>query len=247
VHRIQLLIFFVQLSFAAYAQRIDFDCRACTLSDNEKWKIQKVAEYETAYFTQVFGPRNEQTIHMRIYEDEKKFRNAQLRSVWHIISETGTYNPFTKQILVLKWQRFLGTSYHEASHAVYHHFSNVRPTWIDEGMAEYFKNVSFDSLGNISIHQSPGRSQDMRRYVADSTFSILTTIKGSRRRFHSHENTYYYSVSWGIVYYLQTEHAEIFKSILRDVKKGNKSEKAIEREYAGGVMQLDKDLIAYYK
>ncbi len=240
-------LLFILLSFTAASQRINFDCRHCTISENDKWKIQKVAEYETAYFTEVFGPRNTQTIDIRIYEDEKRFKNAQRRSVWHIISETGTYNPLTRQILVLKWSRFLGTSYHEASHAIFHHFSNVRPTWLDEGMAEYFKNPSFDSLGNISIHQSPGRSQDMRKYVADSAFSIESTIRGSRRLFHSRENTYYYSMSWGIVYYLKTEHPEIFKSILQDVKKGTRSYKTIESRYAGGMKQLEQDMVQYYK
>lgn len=247
MRNLPLFIFVFLISFAATAQKIVFDCRHCTISENDKWKIQKVAEYETAYFTEVFGPRSEQTINIRIYEDEKKFKNAQRRSVWHIISETGTYNPFTKQILVLKWSRFLGTSYHEVSHAIFHHFSNVRPTWLDEGVAEYFKNVKFDSLGNISIHQSPGRSQDMRKYVADSAFSILHTIKGSRHRFHSAENTYYYSMSWGIVYFLKTEHPAIFKSLLLDAKAGIKSEKTIEKNYVGGVKRLEKDLIEYYR
>jgi len=247
VHRLLLFPFLLLISFAASAQKVNFDCRACTISESDKWKIQKVAEYETAYFTEVFGPRSQQTISIRVYEDEKKFRRAQRRSVWHIISETGTYNPFSHQILVLKWARFLGTSYHETSHAIFHHFSNVRPTWLDEGMAEYFKNVAFDSLGNISIHQSPGRSQDMRRYVSDSTFSVLSTIKGSRHHFHSPENTYYYSVSWGIVYFLKTEHPEVFKSILRDVKAGIKSEKTIETHYSGGIKQMEKDIVTYYR
>lgn len=247
MHRLPLFIIFILVSFAGIAQKIDFDCRSCTISEDEKWKIQRVAEYETAYLTGVFGSRDELNIHIRVYSDEKKFRNAQRRSVWHIISETGTYNPFSHQILVLKWARFLGTCYHEASHAIYHHFSNVRPTWLDEGLAEYFKNAVMDSTGTISIRQSAGRSQDMRKFVSDSSFTITKTIKGSRHLFHGADNNYYYSVSWGIVYFLKTEHPEIFKSILLDVKAGIKSEKAIDKEYAGGVKQLDKDLMWFYK
>src|ERR1044072_7515949 len=75
--RAVLLPFFLFIACALHAQRIQYDCRGCTLTVDEKHRIQKVAEYETAFFDDVFGPRRRQTIRIRYYSDEKKFRQGQ--------------------------------------------------------------------------------------------------------------------------------------------------------------------------
>lgn len=229
------------------AQKIQYDLRQCTLTTDDKWKIQKVAEYETAFFADVFGPRRKQTIRIRIYGEEKKFRLGQRQAVGRVISETGVYSPLKRLVVVHKWSRYLATCYHECVHAIYHHHSNVRPTWIDEGMAEYFKMAEIDSLGNITIKEHAFRKQQMKKFVSDSSFSICRTLRASHRKFHSRKETRYYTISWGIVYFLRTRHDDIFKLILYNVSAGIKSEKAIEDHYVGGMVQLEKDLVEFYK
>ncbi|HTF02810.1 MAG TPA: DUF1570 domain-containing protein, partial [Bacteroidia bacterium] len=227
--------------------RIQYDCRQCTLTTEDKWKIQKVAEYETAFFADVFGSRRRQTIRIRYYGDEKLFMKAQRRAVGRVISETGLYSPTSKQILVFKWSRFLATSYHECVHAIYHHHANIRPTWINEGMAEYFKGAVIDSAGNITIQEVPSRKTAMKKLVSDSSFSIRSTLRASHRKFHGRHENRNYTTSWGIVYFLRSQHDDIFKLILHNVSAGVKSDKAIEDHYVGGLAQLEKDLVKFYK
>ena len=230
------------------AQKIDIECKGCTVSTHEVEHIRKVAEFESAFFKGVFGERRkEHAISIHIYEDQKAFLRAQRRSMWHIISETGVYNPIWNTVLVHKWARYLQTCYHESSHAIYDHYAPFRPSWIDEGMAEHFKSAQFDSLENITLSGNPSRRKDMKQYVADSAFSVEKVLRASHRKFHTAGRHYYYSMSWGIVYFLRMKNDTVFKEILRRVSKGRCSVKVVDEEYPGGMEQLRKDLIEYYK
>lgn len=247
--RLTAILILFHLSMQLCSQKVEFHCHNWMLTEDEKAKIQKVAEYESAYFEEVFGKGQEPTIRMHFYGDEKDFIRAQRRSVTRIISETGIYNPISNKILVVKWSRFMATSYHELSHAIYHHYSHVRPNWIDEGMAEYFKSATFDSLGNITLHENSFRRKDMKKYVADSCFTIRNALTAASGKFHnSKDSINYNSMSWGIVYFLRTQHDDIFKRILFDTSKLYvRSAKAIEKYYPGGVRRLEKDLAEFYR
>jgi len=243
-----LLLFILLFIFAGLsAQRIQYDCRGCTLSADDKQKFRVMAEYERDYFSDVFGVQRMQTIRIRMYGDEQKFRNAQRKLVGKIISETGVYAPVPKLVLIYKWPRYLATTYHEMSHAIFHQHARWRPDWLDEGIAEYFKPAVIDSLENVTIGPHIFRLQEMRKYTTDSTsFSILPTIRASHRKFHARKETRHYTISWGVVYYLRTFHDDIFSTILYKVGTGNGSEKTLEAEYPGGIKQLEKDMVRYY-
>jgi hypothetical protein len=229
------------------AQRIQYDLRGCTLTVDDKAKFQSVAEYETAFFSEVFGVQRKQTIRVRMYGDEQDFRRAQRKIVGRVISSTGIYAPLPKLVLVNKWSRYLATTYHEMSHAVFHHHARFRPEWLDEGTAEYFKGAIIDSAGNIAIGTIAYRHAEMKTFVSDSAFSIRKTISASYRRFHGRHEHKYYTMSWGIVYFLRTEHDDVFRTIMYHVGTGSRSEKIIEAEYPGGIAQLEKDMIRFYQ
>lgn len=247
VRKILPLLLFFLLCSGLKAQRIHYDLRGCTLSVEDKARFQTVAEYETEFFAEVFGPQRTLTIRVRMYGDENKFLSGQRRLVGKVISETGFYAPVPKLVVVYKWPRYVQTTYHEMSHAIFHHHARWRPTWVDEGIAEYFKMATIDSTDNITIGHHIFRLQEMRKFVADSSsFSILPAIKSSHRKFHNRKETSHYSMSWGIVYYLRTFHDDIFRIMLYKMGTGRSSEKTIEEEYPGGIKQLERDMIRYY-
>jgi hypothetical protein len=231
-----------------HAQRMQYDCRGCTLSVEDQNRFQVIAEYQTDYFGEIFGRQRSQTLRIRMYGDQKKFYSAQRRLIGRVISETGMYAPLPKLVLVYKWPRYVATTYHEMSHAIFHHHARWRPTWIDEGIAEYFKMAAIDSMENITILPHIYRSQQMRTAVTDSAaFSIRPTITASHRKFHRAAETSHYSISWGIVYFLRTQHDDIFARVLYKLGTGKRSEKTLEAEYPGGIAQLEKDMIRFYK
>jgi hypothetical protein len=244
---IRLLVAFLLISIGISAQRIHYDCRNCTLSTDDKNKFRIMAEYETEYFSDVFGAQRSQTIRIRMFGDEDKFRSAQRKLVGKIISETGLYVPVAKLVMVYKWSRYMSTTYHEMCHAIFHHHARWRPDWIDEGIAEYFKTATIDSLENVTIGPHIFRLQEMRKFTADSaSFSILPTIKASHRKFHARKENKHYTISWAIVYYLRTFHDDKFELILYRIGTGRNSITVIEEEYPGGVKQLETDMIRYY-
>lgn len=248
MRKLGYLLFFLCIGGFLHAQRLQYDCRGCTLSVDDQKKFQVMAEYETDYFSEIFGAQRSQTIRIRMYGDEKKFLAAQRRLIGRVISESGMYAPLQKLVLVYKWPRYMATTYHEMSHAIFHQYARFRPTWIDEGIAEYFKMAVIDSMENITIAPHIFRSQQMRTFVSDSAaFTIRPTINAGNRKFHQRRETSYYSVSWGIVYFLRTQHDDIFSSVLYKLGTGKRSEKTLEEEYPGGIAQLEKDMIRFYK
>ncbi len=245
--RKSILVSFLLITVGISAQRLHYDCRGCTLSAEDKNRFRVMAEYETEYFSDVFGTQRSQTIRIRMFGDEQKFRSAQRKLVGKIISETGLYAPLPKLVMVFKWPRYLATTYHEMSHAIFHHHARWRPDWIDEGIAEYFKTAAIDSLENVTIGPHIFRLQEMRKFTADSgSFSICSTINASHRKFHARKESNHYTISWGIVYYLRTFHDDIFSIVLYKIGTGRGSEKTLEEEYPGGVEQLERDMIRYY-
>lgn len=230
------------------SQEVNIICHNCSVTDAERNSIQKVAEFESSFFKEVLGERRKKhKLEINVYNDDTSFIKAQRRSLWHIISETGCYNPIFNKLLVLKWSRFLPTVYHETSHAVYDHYACIRPTWADEGLAEYFKSATFDSSGNVVLHENSIRLKDMKSYVADSAFSVEPALRGSHREFHGKRQHYFYSMSWGIVYFLRTKHDDVFKRILKKISRGRCSVRITNREYPGGIGQLEKDMIQFYQ
>lgn len=245
--RITGLLLFVFISIVSPAQKIRYDFHDCSISADEQSRIQTVATYENAFFSDVFGTKSEPKLHIRMYADSTDFNRAQFLSVFHIISETGVYNPFYNHIIVLKWSRFIATTYHECSHAIYHHYCLLHPVWLDEGLAEYFKTATVDSAGQVTIHENAYRKSMMKKYVADSAFSLEKMLTVRQRRFHGKQHNYFYTMGWAVVYFLRTQHDDIFKKILRKSKSRRKCKRAIELEYPGGIVQLENDLRKFYR
>lgn len=241
------ITFLVLLAFNCDAQKIQYDCRGCTLPDSAKHNIQKIAEYETAYFAEVFGSKRKQHIRIRYYADQEKFRKAQRLQLGRVVSQTGVYATASRLVMVFKSERFLQTSFHECTHAVYHHHAVFRPDWINEGLAEYFSGAVIDSTGNVTIDPIWGRKLEMRKMVGDSSFSFTRTIRASYNKFHRFHESENYTISWGLVYYLRMQYDELFSTILYKVSHGVRSETVLEDEYPGGLEQLRKDLVRFYK
>lgn len=247
---LRILFVLLTLVFSAdwcAAQKIQYDCRGCTLTDSAKYKIQKIVEYETAYFAKVFGPRRKQNIRIRYYADQQKFKKAQRLMVGRVASTTGIYATASRLVMIFKSEHFLQTSFHECTHAIYHHHATFRPDWINEGLAEYFKGAVVDSLDSIRIDPLWGRKLEMRKMVSDSSFSFLSTVKASYNKFHRFHESENYTKSWGLVYYLRMQYDELFSTILYKVSHGLRSDKVLEEEYPGGLEQLRRDLIRFYK
>lgn len=224
----------------SHAQKIRYNVQGCTLSVNDKFKIQSVAEYEAAYFTEVFGSKKLPAVFVNIYGDKKLYNKKNPPPQSQGFCRSGS-------VYVLYSERYLNTCYHESSHALFNVFAKHQPTWIDEGIAEYFEHAKVDTAGEVKIYAAKYRSDAMRSQVKSARLKIAPLLGFSHRRFHMWRENRNYSLSWGIVNYLMTMHRDNCGTILYRIGTGTDSAKAINDEYAGGVEQLEKDLVEYYK
>lgn len=87
----------------------------------------------------------------------------------------------------------------------------------------------------------------MRALIKSGRLNIDPLLGFSYKRFHLWHENRNYSLSWGIVNYLMTMHRDTFGIILYRIGTGTDSLNAINAEYPGGVDQLEKDMVAFYK
>jgi hypothetical protein len=235
-----LIFLLLFLSSVTQAQKIRYNTQACTLSVNDKFKIQSVAEFEADYYADVFGTKRLPTVFVNVYGEKKKYKKKDPPPQSQGFCRSGS-------VYVLYSDRYLNTCYHECSHALFGVFAKHKPTWIDEGIAEYFEHAKVDSTGSVRIYAAKYRMDAMRSIVKSGRFKIGPLLGFSYRRFHLWRESKNYSLSWGIVNYLMTMHRETFGTILYRIGTGTESVKAINDEYTGGVPQLEKDIVEYYK
>lgn len=240
--RFRLLFLWLLLAGNALcAQKVRYNVQACTLSVTDKSKIQSVVEFEAAYFAEVFGPKKVPALTVNVYGERKLYKKRNPPP-----GSQGFYPPGTRMVYVLYSAAYLNTCYHESSHVMFDVFAKHKPTWINEGVAEYFEFAKVDSAGTVSIYAPKWRKTAMREIVSGGELKISGLLDRKYRWFHSWRESRNYSLSWGIVYYLMTEHRDTFGTILYRIGTGTDSAKAINDAYTGGVEQLEKDLVEYY-
>jgi hypothetical protein len=237
-----LFLFLLLHGGTAYAQKIRYTTQSCALSAPEKRKIEAVAHYEKDFFEAVFGAKKLAPIYISICGTRKIYKRKDPPR-----GSAGFYSPRKKSIAVLYTTDFMSTCYHECSHALFHAFAKQRPTWLDEGIATYFEQAAVDSAGTVTILSSRSRFAEMKQIVTEKHFSIVPLTGYSHKRFHRWREHRHYTLSWGIVYFLMRQHRETFGTIVYRIGTGTPSLKAINDEYDGGVPQLEKDLVAFYK
>jgi hypothetical protein len=237
-----LLLLFVLSVNLMCAQKIRYNTQACTLSVTDKSKIQAVVEFEAAFFADVFGPKKLPTVFINVYGEKKLYNKKDPPP-----NSQGFYRPGSKTIYVLYSSEYLFTCYHESSHALFDVFAKNRPTWINEGLATYFEYAKVDTAGQVTIFAPKSRLREMRSLTQSDELHISPLLGRKHFWFHKWREHRNYTLSWGIVNYLMTLHRETFGTVLYRIGTGTDSGKAINDEYSGGIAQLEKDLVAYYK
>lgn len=237
-----VLILLLLIDVALSAQKIRYVCQGCTLSIQDRTQIEIVAHFESEFFEDVFGPKKLRTVQISLCGDRKLYRrkNSPRGSV-------GFYSPGSKTVTVLHTTDYLSTCFHETTHALFDAYAKHRPIWINEGLATYFGYAKVDTSGNVRITAPASEKDKMRSIVQRPNFSIHYLMNISYRRFHKWRENRNYTLSWGIVYYLITQHRDVFTLILYRVGTGTDSIKAINDEYSGGIDQLEKDLALFYR
>lgn len=134
--------------------------------------------------------------------------------------------------------------FHEYSHHfMLQNFPVALPGWFIEGFAEYYGYTKFDENGEIRLGTYAfSRTAEINYYGMANLEKLLDP--NERNGIGS-----FYGTSWLLTHYLtfDSQRKKQFDAYLADVQKGVPSVEAANRNFAGGIAQLRKDLDKYWR
>lgn len=134
--------------------------------------------------------------------------------------------------------------FHEYSHHfMLQNFPVALPGWFIEGFAEYYGYTEFDENGDIHL----GKYADTR--TAEINYFGLAKLEKLLDPDQRSGIGSFYGTSWLLTHYLtfDTARKKQFDAYLADVQNGMPSVAAAEKNFTGGIAQLEKDLGKYWR
>ncbi len=185
-----------------------------------------------------------------LFEEKEDFLEYQRNSIGEITSESGYFSSRNSEAVTWlqgDFKRMVAVLFHESSHMVLRDQVPWCPTWINEGLAEYFESLNlFD--GNRCICLQATRMEWCRHWVkygfpvAFEPFFAMD--RQAWKAFDKSNNNAGYTIGYSIVYFLMsnTKTKSILKEILWDFKRNRDkadSVATINKFYPGGIRKLE--------
>jgi len=233
VHILVFLIFPNLISFSLYAQYVEINLVNCKINDNEQKKIEKLIAYERMFCNEIFETRENITVPVKInlYGKSKDYRLE--KNKYNAPSSTGFYIPAINQAFIMKSGDFIPVALHEASHSIFQFNYQKAPKWLNEGLAEFFETLDFDSEGNLYSYPQSNRIKSIKAGLATMDAERLKTF------FKIYDGTFYrhgiddnYNTAYSMIYYfVKNKRTAALKNIIKLTAQGYDTEKAIELTY----------------
>ena len=228
-----LLFFFNLIGLSLYAQYVEFNLVNCKISDTEQKKIEKLIAYERMFCNEIFETRENISVPVKInlFGKNKDYRLEKVK--YNAPSPTGFYVPAINEAFIMKGSNFIAVALHEASHSIFQFNYQKAPKWLNEGLAEFFETLDFDSEGNL--YASP-QSNRIKSIKAGLDFKDTDRLKNF---FKIYDGTFYghgvddnYNTAYSVIYYfVKNKRTAGLKNIIKLTAQGYDSEKAIELTY----------------
>jgi len=150
----------------------------------------------------------------------------------------------------------VANSWHIVQHEGFHQFVHSViggdiPTWVNEGLAEYFGEALFTGDGFVAGAAPPARLQRLQALIkAGQTLSVEGMMRLSHASWNSRLNIANYDQAWAMVYFLA--HAEngryqrAFNNFMKDVSRGMKYEHAWRKNFGTGTKEFNRKWRHYW-
>jgi hypothetical protein len=229
-----LFIFSNLISLSLYAQYVEINLVNCKISDTEQKKIEKLIAYERMFCNEIFETRENITapVKINLYGKSKEYRLEQKKYNAPIKSD-GFYINAINEAFVYKSSYYMSVSLHEASHSIFQFNYKNSPKWLNEGLAEFFETLDFDSEGNLYSYPQNLRIKNIKAGIAsDNTERLKTFFKIYDGTFYGHGVDDNYNTAYSIIYYfVKNKMTTGLKKIIKLTAQGYSTEKAIEVTY----------------
>ncbi|MBQ0755311.1 MAG: DUF4124 domain-containing protein [Gammaproteobacteria bacterium] len=165
------------------------------------------------------------------------------------IPAAGIYMPQTREVAI--WNNgneavMIRTILHESSHVIMAQLSPRAPSWLQEGMAEYFENIEMKN-DVVVVNLSPQGHRNIRHWLDNGTLITLRkylSIPEQQWREMAHSaNQIPYTVAWGTSYFLLSSETgkTLLRRTLQDLEKSQRwpTIDDIDQHYPGGITRMD--------
>lgn len=226
-----LLIIANLLSLSLYAQYVDINLVNCRISEAEQKKIEKLIAYERMFCNEIFETRDNITapVKINLYGKAKDYRLEEKK--YNVsINSAGFYIAAINEAFVYKSSNFIPIALHEASHSIFQFNYKRAPKWLNEGLAEFFETLDFDSDGNLYSYPQNERIKSIKAGLdAKDTDRLKNFFKIYSGSFYGHDVDDNYNTAYSMIYFfIKTKTTDRLKKIIKLTNQGYDTEKAIE-------------------
>lgn len=229
-----------------FRQKLKLIRRGCRITREEQDSLRQMVNYELEFFRNCFTDGNIPAISITVYGQFNEFLNCQKSTPKYARSDYGFYDVDTKEITVYKDADFLSTCYHEISHFFLGTFFRIAPEWLDEGIAEYFEGAMAGKNG-IRISDRTWQLKRIRKLIRRNRIRIKRLVGLSYKKFHKRRELNNYALSWGIIHLLMYLDPRFVTEIINQLRAKKNAIESINAVYPGGILQLQKDFVIFYK
>lgn len=228
-----------------------------TLHPAEIKRIHTGVNFTYQYFKDVYGLAPNTDIRLKIFGKHRDYMTYQQVLYGKIYSESGVYSPATKEALVngAKYRDIVvGVSIHESCHALIDPAGYKIPSWLNEGIAEYFETMEFtESL--VLFRPQYDRHEEIAKLLKEKELISLLEYFGLSNNVWKNRNLVEdrtsRSIAWSLVHFLMSspEGTETIKNILNNFKVDDEtpSMNIVNKNYPGGLNILEKRWHAFLK
>lgn len=234
MNKILLLLSANLISFLSFAQYVEINTINCKISDTEQKKIEKLIAYERMFCNEIFETRENITapVKINLYGKNKDYRLEQ-KKYNAPASSDGFYIDNINQAFVYKNRDFIAITLHEASHSIFQFNFKQSPRWLNEGLAEFFETLDFDSEGNLYAAPQEFRIKSIKAGIDLKDSERLKKFFGIYNgSFYGHEVQDNYNTAYSVIYFfIKGKRTENLKQIIRLTNQGYDTEKAITQVF----------------
>ncbi|KQM63843.1 hypothetical protein ASE74_11765 [Pedobacter sp. Leaf216] len=228
-----LLLISNLIGITLHAQYVEINLVNCKISDSEQKKIEKLIAYERMFCNEIFETRENISVPVKInlYGKSKDYRVE--KSKYNAPSTTGFYIPAINQAFIMKSGDFIPVALHEASHSIFQYNYQKAPKWLNEGLAEFFETLDFDSEGNLYSYPQSNRIKSIKSGLDyKDTERLKTFFRIYDGAFYGHGIDDNYNTAYSMIYYfVKNKRTAALKNIIKLTSQGYDTEKAIALTY----------------
>lgn len=192
-------------------------------------------------------------IPLRYFPDRKGFRDHLARSGKGADdSLLGYYSLYRDEIVVGDSPDYLSVLIHETCHFILHRVFEEVPSWLDEGLAEYFETSSAGPNGLV-VMDSPAHRRELGRWLAGSRRPDLRELMGTNAStWADHDSEHagrVRALAWSVVDFLRSspQGRQVLRAFIARLEdhRGLGSFEAIAGAFPGGAAAFERQWLEH--